>query len=119
MAVQIASTAIPASMVDRGEEYRFEPPRVVRQNGLGEDVVAGASTILWKWTRLTPGDFAWWYTTLLTGLPSRTFSTGTTRFVNNLGVETAYTSCVVHRPVFERMSGGEYLGVTVIIDQIQ
>jgi hypothetical protein len=119
MTVQINSVAIPSTMVDRGESYVFNPPRVVRQSGIGEDVTAGASSIVWRWTRMTTAEYVWWYTTLLGGAASATFPSGTTRLVNNLGTETVYTYCVVHRPVYERQTGGEYLGVTVVIDQIQ
>ena len=118
MAVQIGGTAIPTSMSGRGQVYLFQPPRVLRRNGEGVAVTGGQSALLWKWARLTQTEWNWWYTTICGGAASVAVS-GTTRLVNNLNVETAYTYCIVHRPVAESVTGGEYLGVTVEITEIQ
>jgi hypothetical protein len=117
MAVQIGGVAVPTTMAGRGQIYLFQPPKVVRRNGEGLAVTAGAATVVWKWARLTQSEWNWWYTTLLTGLASKAFTSGI-RLVNNLNVETAYNACVVHRPVAETVTGADYLGVTVEITQI-
>ena len=119
MALQIGGTAIPASMNYRGLSYRFEPPRVVRKNGQGLAVTAGAARLTWTWAYITQTEWNWWYTALLTGLASKEFTgTGTTRLYNDLNVETAYNHCIVFRPVAETVLFEEYRNVTVQIEQI-
>lgn len=118
MAMQIGGVAIPATMTGRGEVYQFVPPRIVRRNGEGVGVTAGASMLVWRWARLTQTEYDWWHQTVLTGLASKAI-TGATRLVNERNIETAYTYCVVHRPIAESVTGGEYLGVTLEITEIQ
>ena len=118
MAMQIGGVTIPASMSGRGEIYQFNPPRVVRRNGEGVGVTAGAASLVWRWARMTQTEYDWWHQTVLTGLASKAI-TGTTRLMNERNVETVYSYCVVHRPVAEGVTGAEYLSVTVEITEIQ
>lgn len=117
MTIQIGGVNVPASMAGRGDAYVFRPPRTVRYNGEGLAVTAGTSSLTWKWGRMTQTEWNWWYTTLLTGFASKAFTSGI-RLVNDLNVETAYSACVVSRPVAETVTGAEYLGVTVEITQL-
>lgn len=118
MAIQIGGITVPGSMASRGEVYQFSPPRVVRRNGEGVGVTAGAASLAWRWARLSQTEYDWWYQTVLSGLASKAIS-GATRLYNERNVETAFTWCVVHRPVVETVTGGEYLGVTLEITEIQ
>lgn len=120
MAVQIGTIVMPTEMANRGLSYLFAPPAVVAINGLGTAVTAGGSTIDWVFSSMSLTEWAWWTTTLLAGAASRAFSgvSGSTRFVNDQGVETAFTQCVVFRPVAEQFSGLYYRNVKVRIEQI-
>lgn len=98
-----------------GGTYIPKPPAVVRQNGLGWDVVAGYASVEWSWEWLTVADITWWYTIML-GQPSFQFSQA--KLYNHIGVLTTYTNCVVHMPTFEKIVGDTYFNVKLVIDQL-
>lgn len=120
MAVQIGAIVMPTDMANRGLSYLFAPPATVAINGLGEAVTAGGNAIDWVFSSMSLSEWAWWTTTLLAGNASRSFSgvSGSTRFVNDQGVETAFSRCVVFRPVAEQFSGLYYRNVKVRIEEI-
>lgn len=111
-------TAFPASMDGRGS-YTFEPPPVVRKNGLGEAITAGFSKLTWKWTRLSQTEMNFLLTTVLGGAATKSITANPAlRTYNHQNVLTNYTSCIVQRPTWERWSGNRYQGVTLEIEQI-
>lgn len=112
----INGVTIPSPMGDRGL-YLFKPAETIRSNGLGEAVAAGYASLTWTWPHMNATDYNWWYTTLLTGLPSRTFTTAS--LYNNLSTLTSYTNVVVYRPTYESISGGLYQNVVVEIKHIR
>jgi hypothetical protein len=101
--------------------YLPKPPEVIRSNGAGAAVSAGYASLTWTWPSMVLGDvnggFTWWYTTLLAGLPSKTFATAS--LYNDLWVLTSYTNVVVYRPTFESISGGLFKNVVVEIRHIK
>lgn len=117
MAMDIGGNSIPDYVENYGRGYKFVRPEILRRNGQGAAIVAGYSKIEWTFDYMTPQQYAWWRTTLLTGLDSKSFATS--NFYNDLQVLTEYDSCVVLRPDYERISNGYYENVTVLIDQIR
>lgn len=115
----IGGVTIPTSL-ERGF-YLFNPPEILRSNGIGEAVAAGYASVTWTWATMELGDstkgFTWWYTTLLTGLPSKTFTSAS--LYNNLQASTNYTNAVVYRPTYEKINGSLYYNVIVEIKQLR
>lgn len=91
------------------------PPSVIRQNGQGEDVVAGYSSFEWTWEELTVTDYRWWTQGILGNAASATMGV---RLYNYDGVLTDYSNAVVHRPSYERIAGDVFYNVKLVIDQI-
>lgn len=119
MALQIGGNAVPVSMVNRGVEYRFEPARAVRKNGLGVPVTAGAARLTWTWAYMEQEEFDWWHQTACGGAAGKEWSgSGTTRLRNERNVETAFNHCVVQRPTYRTTTGSVYQDVTVVIEQV-
>lgn len=117
--IQINHITIPSNppyYMGTGGTIVPKPPAVVRQNGAGQDVVAGYSSFEWSWEVISISDYAWWATTILYGTPSAIFNHA--YLYNYLGVLTTYGSCVVHRPTFEKIVGDTYQTVRVVIDQL-
>jgi len=113
-----ASTALPSTMDGRGT-YLFEPPKVVRKNGLGEAVTAGFAKLTWKWKKLTKTQMDFLHTSILAGAASRTLTgTNIVRLYDHTNTLTYFKNCVIQRPTFEIVTGALYHGVVWEIDQI-
>jgi len=116
--MQVNHTTIPSSapyFMGTGGRYLFKTPAVVRQNGLGVDVVAGYASVEWTWDKLSYDDYTWWYTILL-GQASQLFSHA--YLYNNVSALVTYSNAVVHMPTHEYIEGNVYNNVKLVIDQL-
>ena len=98
-----------------GGRYLAQEPAVVRQNGLGLDVVAGYSSVTWSWEAIDLDDYLFWYTIML-GQASFRYSHA--YLYNAAGNLLTYSNAVVHRPSFEYVQGTTYYNVKLVIDQL-
>lgn len=112
--MQINSIAILAPMDERGS-YRFDQ-EILGRNGRAAAVPAPYATVTWDFDYLTKDEYAWWYSTLLSGQPSQEYTQ--CKFFNAVGTLTTYSHCVVLRPTYERFQDGLLWGVRVVIDWI-
>lgn len=111
-------TALPSTMDGRGT-YVFEPPQIVRKNGIGEAVTSGFSKLTWKWKSLTQTQWNFINTTVLGGAASKTITgANAIKLYNHMNVLTTYTNCVIQRPTFENVAWGRYINVSWEIEQI-
>lgn len=117
MTIQIGGVAMPTAMANRGLSYTLAPPRIIALNGLGDAVTAGGHRLEWIWSTLDLTEWAWLVTTVLQGNASRRI-TGTTRFLNDLGVEQAFTSCLAVRPQYQAFTGLYFRNVTFVVEQL-
>lgn len=115
--MKINNIAIPSPMDERGA-YQYAAPAVVGRNGRGEDIQAPTATLTWQWPYLSLSDYTYWRTTILAGAASATFTTNTLLFDDLQALKTI-TQCIVHRPTYERLEGGNYINVQLLIDQIK
>lgn len=113
--MEINHIAIPSPMDGKGE-YRFER-EILGRNGVGIDVEAPTATVTWRWPEMNKTDFTWWYTSLLSGLPAYAFSHA--KLFDHVQALVTYSYCIVHRPTYERIVAGAYVGVVVEISHIQ
>lgn len=113
--MEINHIAIPAPMDSKGE-YRFER-EILGRNGMGIDVEGMAATVTWRWAEMSKTDFTWWHTFLLSGLSSYAFAHA--KLFDQAQSLATYTYCIVHRPTYERIVAGAYVGVTLEISHIQ
>ncbi len=67
---------------------------------------------------MTLAEYTYWRTTVLAGAASAAF-TANTLLVDDLQVLKTVTQCTVYRPTYERIEGGNYLNVQLVIDQIK
>lgn len=116
MAMKIDNVTIPESIRLRGR-YKFDPPAVLFQNGEDQDVTAGYSSVVWRFDDMPLSDYTWFITTILGGAASKECTSN--RLFDHLQVETAYSTCILHRPTYEAIQRGLYQNVEVQITQIQ
>lgn len=112
--MQINNIAILDPMDAKGE-YFFDTP-IVGSNGRGLSTPAPYSVLTWHFDSLTAAEYAWWFTTLLSGAASAEFSQ--CKLFNQVGALTTYTHCVVRRPTYGEFRDGLMYDVTVVIDRI-
>lgn len=103
--LQVNHTTIQSSApnyMGDGGTYVAKPPAVLRQTGLGTDIVAGYATVDWSWPYLSTSDISFWYTILL-GQASQLFSHA--YLYNHVGQLVTYSSAVIHMITFARVQG--------------
>ena len=115
MAIQINGVAVPASIVSRGI-YKYNAPAIIGYNGQGDLITAGYAVVEWTFSTMTATEFAYWETTLLTGLPSKRMTNN--RLWDRLMAETPYSELVLERPEFENYNGNRYRNVAIRMTQV-
>lgn len=113
--MEINHVAIPSPMDEKGQ-YTIAA-EIIGRNGMGLDVQSFASTVTWVWQELSKTEYAWWYTTVLGGVASAAFTHA--KLFNPAQTLATYSYCIVHRPTFEKIAAGAYVGVTLEISHIQ
>lgn len=97
------------------QSWNFDK-ELVGYNGKNEPIYADTSFFELKTNRLDGAELLWWTTTLLTGLPSKEFSSLT--IYDRYNAQTAYTHCIVQKPIWSRFDGFDYFDVTIRIVDI-
>lgn len=115
MAANINGTAIPTNINGRGR-YLFNQPEVLARNGQGAVVLSDYASVTWTFPKLSYADFAWWYSTLMSGNPSLVITT--MQLYDALGNLTTYTHGVLLRPTYEYVTNYYYNNVVVKIEDI-
>ena len=121
MTIQLCGLTMPASMSSRASNYVFTPAEIIGRNGEGDAIegAAGAS-VVWEWAHLDAQEWDFLYTTVLGGAPSvRSSVAGNTVVYDNQRQERAFDHAIVHRPQYRILSGTDYQGVTLLIDQLR
>lgn len=121
MTIQLCGLTMPASMSSRASNYVFTPAEIIGRNGEGDAIegAAGAS-VVWEWAHLDAQEWDYLYTTVLGGAPSlRSSVAGNTVVYDNQRQERAFDHAIVHRPQYRILSGTDYQGVTLLIDQLR
>jgi len=119
MGLELNHNTVPSGVpyfMGTGGTYIAKPPATVRQNGQGNDVVAGYASVEWSWPYLTANDFRWWTTTLLNLAPSAVYNHAILYDYN--GWLTTYSNCCVHRPTYGHVQGDTFFDVKVVIDML-
>lgn len=118
MALEINNIAIPVSMVTKNYGYDWQEPTILGYAGDSSPITATTgSTLTFTFPRLDDTQWAWWVTTLLGAQDHAEFSQ--CRLYDNDKVETAFTHCIVYKPVRTRFLEGYHMEVTVRITDIQ
>lgn len=115
MAMSLNGNTVLSSFGTRGI-YHFSRQRVGGINGSGTPQAAGPQTVQWQFSHLTPTELAYFYTTVCGGALSVALTSAT--LLSDLMVETAFTSGVIYRPVWESYTAGLYRNVTITIDHL-
>ena len=121
MAIKLCGHIMPDTMSRRASNYLFTPAEIIGRNGEGDAIegAAGAS-VVWEWAHLDAQEWDYLYTTVLGGAPSvRSNVTGSTVVYDNQRQERAFNHAIVHRPQYRILSGTDYQGVTLLIDQLR
>lgn len=121
MTIQLCGLTMPASMSSRASNYVFTPAEIIGRNGEGDAIegAAGAS-VVWEWAHLDAQEWDFLYTTVLGGAPSlRSSVAGNTVVYDNQRQERGFDHAIVHRPQYRILSGTDYQGVTLLIDQLR
>jgi hypothetical protein len=113
--MKLNNVTITSPMAEEGT-YRVETPPV-RRNGQGAAIAPPYSRITWQWSILTPTQFGLWWTTILGGAASATF-TSNNQLYTTAQVLTAVTHVTVLQPTYGSIESGNYRDVQVIMDQI-
>lgn len=116
MAMSIGGVSLPSTIEENGSGYRFSPPELLHDNGLGEPVIAYYASLKWTFSLMTPSDYDWITETLLTGLRSKKFASATLYDDNR--DSQSYTSLTVRRPTHDGISNGWYRNVVWEIEYI-
>lgn len=97
--------SIEPNYMGTGGTYIAKPPAVVRQNGLGLDIVAGYSTLEWSWPYLSITEMNFWYTMLL-GQASAQFNHA--YLYNHMGNLITYSNAVVKMVAYGHAMGDTF-----------
>jgi len=96
--------------------YRFSRQRVGGVNGNGVAQAAGPQGVVWQFSYFTQAELAWWQTTIMSGALSLTLTAA--ELWSDLTVDTAFTSGVLYRPVYESYTAGLYRKCTIEIQHL-
>lgn len=111
----INSQAMPTSLI-RAKGYTFHPQPVAATRGDGLPIRAGMQQIVWVFDHMTPTEWDWWATTLLSGARQATISAA--ELWDDDMAEQTFTAGILHKPVAEKYRGGLYWNVTVTITNL-
>lgn len=112
MAYQINGVNIPSSIYNNGALLPLSN-EALAINGQGESVASRIKKLVWRWSSLSKSDFEWWTQTILSnGLSLRCAA----RLPNETGVETAYTTVIVRKPVPTEFHTSRYYGIELVIE---
>lgn len=112
----VQSITIPSPMDERGSMYQFLPRQLIGRNGAGTAVTIPNATLTWRWSTLTPAEFAFWYTTVCQGNPSRAITSA--QLYNHLQTLQTFTTGIVYSPTYETFREGMYINVVVTIEAL-
>lgn len=114
MAMSIGGNAMSEELEACHYVYNRFP--VTEKNGQGEAVSGGYAEVTINYPYLSLTGFAYWATTICTGLASKTHTSAT--LYTDLSVTASFTNLVVFYPTYEAIEGAYYRGVVVKIEQI-
>lgn len=112
MALQINAVNIPSTIYNSG---KYSPPdaEVLAINGEGVSVESLVKKVYWTWPIMSPTDYDWWTQTILVNAKSRRCAA---RLLNEVRVETAYTTVIVKKPTIGNIRNGNYYDVSLEIE---
>lgn len=107
MAITINGVQVIADVRDVGN-YVYLPYAEITDNGLGQTTTAGLPSATWTFPQMEKAGFNWIVTTLMAGAG---YLSVPAVLLNDLDVETSFSSVIVRRPTYSGRSNGRYLNV--------
>jgi hypothetical protein len=105
VSLYINGTAFYSESLEQRARHTYNPGRIV-YNGQGVQVTGGLPSITLSFGWMNATEWTWWVTTILGGARSKLCSTGNTKLYDDDLILTTYSSCVVHKPTFQRYENG-------------